>query len=479
MNKSSKLHMKTDEFKKQGYKVIDWLADYYEHVEEYPVLSQVEPGDIRSKLPEKAPNTGRAHDEILNDMNILMPGITHWQSPNFHAFFPCATSGPAILGDLISTGLGVNGMSWATSPACTELETHILDWLVDMMDLPVKFKSNSKGGGVIQDTASSASLVALLCSREKASNGRTNENGSNGEFIAYTSSQAHSSIEKAVKIAGIGKNNMRMVDVDQNFSMDSSHLRQLIEKDISNGLKPIFVCATVGTTSSTAIDPVNEIGKICKEFGIWLHVDAAMAGPAALCKEYRFINDGLNYADSYNFNPHKWMLTSFDCSICYVADRSQLINTMSILPEYLKNKTSTSESVFDLRDWGIPLGRRFRALKLWHVINYYGVSGLQEFIRTHMENTKVLRSWIEKEKDFEIVTPTPLTLICFRHTKGNNFTEKLLNTINESGKAYMTHTKLNDQYIIRFSVGQTSTTIDHLKETWNYIVKTSKGIIEV
>ena len=478
MNKSSKLHMKTDEFKKQGYKVIDWLADYYEHVEEYPVLSQVEPGDIRSKLPEKAPNTGRAHDEILNDMNILMPGITHWQSPNFHAFFPCATSGPAILGDLISTGLGVNGMSWATSPACTELETHILDWLVDMMDLPVKFKSNSKGGGVIQDTASSASLVALLCSREKASNGRTNENGSNGEFIAYTSSQAHSSIEKAVKIAGIGKNNMRMVDVDQNFSMDSSHLRQLIEKDISNGLKPIFVCATVGTTSSTAIDPVNEIGKICKEFGIWLHVDAAMAGPAALCKEYRFINDGLNYADSYNFNPHKWMLTSFDCSIFYVADRSQLINTMSILPEYLKNKTSTSESVFDLRDWGIPLGRRFRALKLWHVINYYGVSGLQEFIRTHMENTKILRSWIEMEKDFEIVTPTPLTLICFRHTKGNNFTEKLLNTINESGKAYMTHTKLNNQYIIRFSVGQTSTTIDHLKETWNYIVKTSKGMIE-
>ena len=478
MNKSSKLHMKTDEFKKQGYKVIDWLADYYEHVEEYPVLSQVEPGDIRSKLPEKAPNTGRAHDEILNDMNILMPGITHWQSPNFHAFFPCATSGPAILGDLISTGLGVNGMSWATSPACTELETHILDWLVDMMDLPVKFKSNSKGGGVIQDTASSASLVALLCSREKASNGRTNENGSNGDFIAYTSSQAHSSIEKAVKIAGIGKNNMRMVDVDQNFSMDSSHLRQLIEKDISNGLKPIFVCATVGTTSSTAIDPVNEIGKICKEFGIWLHVDAAMAGPAALCKEYRFINDGLNYADSYNFNPHKWMLTSFDCSIFYVADRSQLINTMSILPEYLKNKTSTSESVFDLRDWGIPLGRRFRALKLWHVINYYGVSGLQEFIRTHMENTKILHSWIEMEKDFEIVTPTPLTLICFRHTKGNNFTEKLLNTINESGKAYMTHTKLNDQYIIRFSVGQTSTTIDHLKDTWNYIVKTSKGMIE-
>ena len=443
MNKNSKIHMKTEEFRKQGYKVIDWIADYYDHVEEYPVLSQVKPGDIRSQLPGKAPINGRSHDEILNDMDILMPGITHWQSPNFHAFFPCATSGPAILGDLISTGLGVNGMSWATSPACTELETHVLDWLVDMMALPEKFKSNSTGGGVIQDTASSASLVALLSAREKASNGKTNENGANGQFIAYTSSQAHSSIEKAVKIAGIGKKNMRMVNVDEKFSMDSSHLRQLIEKDINDGLKPIFVCATVGTTSSTALDPVSEIGAICKEFGIWLHVDAAMAGPAALCKEYRFIHDGLDYADSYNFNPHKWMLTSFDCSIFYIAERSLLINAMSILPEYLKNKTSKSERVFDLRDWGIPLGRRFRALKLWHVINYYGVSGLQEFIRSHMEYTKILRSWIDSEKDFEIVAPTPLTLICFRHTNGNDFTEKLLNRINESGKAYMTHTKLN------------------------------------
>ncbi len=473
MNKGAKIHMKTEEFRKQGYKVIDWIADYYEEIEKYPVLSQVKPGDIRSQLPDKAPIIGRDYDDILEDMNILMPGITHWQSPNFHAFFPCATSGPAILGDLISTGLGINGMSWETSPACTELETHVLDWLVDMMDLPKKFKSNSKGGGVIQDTASSASLVALLSAREKVSKGKTNENGVNAEFIAYTSSQAHSSIEKAVKIAGIGKNSMRMVNVDENFSMDSTHLRQLIDKDIEKGLKPIFVCATVGTTSSTALDPVDEIGKICKEFNIWLHVDAAMAGPAALCEEYRFINKGLDYADSYNFNPHKWMLTSFDCSVFYVSDRTQLIKTMSILPEYLKNKTSNSEDVFDLRDWGIPLGRRFRALKLWQVINYYGINGLQDFIRTHMEITKILRSWIESDENFEIVAPTPLTLICFRHINGNTFTEKLLNKINESGKTYMTHTKLNNQYIIRFSVGQTSTTIEHLKVTWNYIVKTS------
>ena len=472
MNKNSNLHMKTDEFRKQGYKVIDWIADYYEHIEEYPVLSQVKPGEIRSQFSDKAPINGRTHDEILDDMNKIMPGITHWQSPNFHALFPCATSGPAILGDLISTGLGINGMSWATSPACTELETHVLDWLVDMMDLPGKFKSDSTGGGVIQDTASSSSLVALIAAREKITNGESNKNGLNSRLIAYTSSQAHSSIEKAVKIAGIGKNNMRLIDVDESFAMKPNHLRKTIEKDLKSGFIPTFVCATVGTTSSTALDPVETIGEICKEYNIWLHVDAAMAGPAALCEEYRYIHKGLDFADSYNFNPHKWMLTNFDCSIFYIAERSMLINSLSILPEYLKNKATESGAVYDLRDWGIPLGRRFRALKLWHVINYYGVKGLQTFIREHMKNTQTLRSWIECDDRFEIVTPTPLTLICFRHKKGNLFTEQLLEKINESGKAYMTHTKLNEKYVIRFSVGQSTTTINHLKSTWDYITET-------
>ena len=471
MNKTSKLHMSTKEFREEGYKVIDWIADYYDQIEDYPVFPKVKPGDVRSSLPALPPVTSRKYNEILKDMDILMPGITHWQSPNFHAFFPCATSGPAILADLISTGLGVNGMNWVTSPATTELESHVLDWLVDMLELPKKFKTSSTGGGVLQDTASNSSLVALIAAREKASNGEINDNGYNQKLTVYTSSQAHSSIEKAVKIAGIGKNNLRLVDVDESFAMDPNHLRELILSDIEQGLQPAYVCATVGTTSSTAIDPVDKIGPICKEFGIWLHVDAAMAGPAALCPEYRFINNGVEFADSYTFNPHKWMLTSFDCSAFYISKRESLVDALSIMPEYLKNTATESQEVFDFRDWGIPLGRRFRALKLWQVINYYGIEGLQEYIKENMINTEKVKSWIEKNSNFEIVAPVPLTLICFRHKKGDDFNRKLLNRMNESGKMYMTHTILKDQYVIRFSIGTATTNLDHLKSTWTCIEK--------
>jgi len=471
MNKTSKLHMSTKEFREEGYKVIDWIADYYDQIEDYPVFPKVKPGDVRSSLPALPPVTSRKYNEILKDMDILMPGITHWQSPNFHAFFPCATSGPAILADLISTGLGVNGMNWVTSPSTTELESHVLDWLVDMLELPKKFKTSSTGGGVLQDTASNSSLVALIAAREKASNGEINDNGYNQKLTVYTSSQAHSSIEKAVKIAGIGKNNLRLVDVDESFAMDPNHLRELILSDIEQGLQPAYVCATVGTTSSTAIDPVDKVGPICKEFGIWLHVDAAMAGPAALCPEYRFINNGVEFADSYTFNPHKWMLTSFDCSAFYISKRESLVDALSIMPEYLKNTATESQEVFDFRDWGIPLGRRFRALKLWQVINYYGIEGLQEYIKENMINTEKVKSWIEKNSNFEIVAPVPLTLICFRHKKGDDFNQKLLNRMNESGKMYMTHTILKGQYVIRFSIGTATTNLDHLKSTWNFIEK--------
>ena len=473
MNKDSKLHMTTDEFRKQGHEIINWIADYYEKIEEYPVFPKVQPGDIRSSLPKQAPEEGKSYDKIMNDMDLIMPGITHWQSPNFHAYFPCATSGPAILGDLISTGLGVNGMNWATSPSCTEVESHVLDWIVDMMDLPKGFKTDSKGGGVIQDTASSSSLVALIAAREKITNGLSNDEGCKQRLTAYTSSQSHSSIEKAVGISGIGKNNLRLVDVDETFAMRPDHLENLIKDDLSNNRLPAYVCVTIGTTSSTAIDPLVAIGKICKKYGIWLHVDAAMAGPVALCPEYRHILDGLEYADSYSFNPHKWMLTSFDCSLFYVMDRAKLIQSLTIMPEYLKNANSQKEEVFDFRDWGIPLGRRFRSLKLWHVINYYGINGLQASIREHMENTQKLKSWIEQDKRFEIVAPVSLTLICFRLAVGCRKTEQLLNAINKSGRAHLTHTKLNDQYIIRFSVGQPTTTLEHLKKTWVFIQETA------
>jgi aromatic-L-amino-acid decarboxylase len=469
--------MTIDEFKNNAYKVIDWIADYYKNVDSFPVLSQAAPGEIRSKLPDHPPEDGETFEAVLADMNEkILPGITHWQSPNFFAFFPCNSSGPAILGDMLSTGLGVQGMLWATSPACTELETHVLDWLVDMLDLPEKFKSTSTGGGVIQDTASSATLCALVAAREKASNGNINETGFDGTLRVYTSSQAHSSIEKAVKIAGIGKHNLRSIAVDNEFAMRPSELRRAIEQDITDGLTPAFVCATVGTTSSTALDSLTEIGSICSEFGIWLHVDAAMAGSAAICPEYRFIHKGMEFANSYCFNPHKFLLTNFDCSCFYVSDRDALINALSITPEYLKNKASESNSVFDYRDWQIPLGRRFRSLKLWIVIRHYGIKGMQAHIRQHIESAKALTEEINKDDRFELMAPTVINLVCFRYKGSDKFNEALVQRLNNSGKLYLIHTKLNNKYTIRFSIGQTKTTWDHVIKAWGLILQETEAL---
>jgi len=472
MDNKHSIHMTIDEFKNNGYKVIDWIADYYKNVDSFPVLSQAAPGYIREQLPDHPPEDGETFEAVLADMNEkILPGITHWQSPNFFAFFPCNSTGPAILGDMLSTGLGVQGMLWATSPACTELETHVLDWLVDMLDLPKIFKSNSSGGGVIQDTASSATLCALVAAREKASNGKINETGFDGTLRVYTSSQAHSSIEKAVKIAGIGKHNLRSIAVDNEFAMRPSELRRAIEQDITDGLTPAFVCATVGTTSSTALDPLTEIGRICSEFGIWLHVDAAMAGSAAICPEYRFIQEGLEHAQSYCFNPHKFLLTNFDCSCFYVSDKDALIDSFSITPEYLKTKASESNSVFDYRDWQIPLGRRFRSLKLWSVIRYYGTKGMQAHIRQHMESAKAITEKINKDDRFELMAPTVLNLVCFRYKGSDDFNETLVQRLNDSGKLYLIHTKLNNKYTLRFSIGQTKTTWEHVLKAWELILQ--------
>ena len=477
MDNKHSIHMTIDEFKNNAYKVIDWIADYYKNVDSFPVLSQAAPGDIRSKLPDHPPEDGETFEAVLADMNEkILPGITHWQSPNFFAFFPCNSSGPAILGDMLSTGLGVQGMLWATSPACTELETHVLDWLVDMLDLPEKFKSTGTGGGVIQDTASSATLCALVAAREKASNGNINETGFDGTLRVYTSSQAHSSIEKAVKIAGIGKHNLRSIAVDNEFAMRPSELRRAIEQDITDGLTPAFVCATVGTTSSTALDSLTEIGSICSEFGIWLHVDAAMAGSAAICPEYRFIHKGMEFANSYCFNPHKFLLTNFDCSCFYVSDRDALINSLSITPEYLKNKASESNSVFDYRDWQIPLGRRFRSLKLWIVIRHYGIKGMQAHIRQHIESAKALTEEINKDDRFELMAPTVINLVCFRYKGSDKFNEALVQRLNNSGKLYLIHTKLNNKYTIRFSIGQTKTTWDHVIKAWGLILQETEAL---
>lgn len=464
-------HMSPEEFRRQGHAVVDWIADYHSRVEGFPVLSRVQPGEVRSKLPASAPQQGESFEQMLVDVErVILPGITHWQSPNFYAYFPANASGPAILGDLLSSGLGVQGMLWSTSPACTELETHVLDWLVSMLGLPEKFLSTSAaGGGVIQDTASSASLCALLAARERSTQFASNRKGCDGRRIAYCSTQTHSSVEKAMKIAGMGSDNLRHIEVDQNFAMRPEALVSQIESDVHAGLVPCFVCATVGTTSSNAIDPVREIARICRDHNLWLHVDSAMSGTAALCPEFRYINDGVEFADSYTFNPHKWMFTNFDCNVFFVADRKHLIQTLSILPEYLRNQATESGAVIDYRDWHIQLGRRFRSLKLWFVIRHYGIEGLQHHIREHVRLAQEFVAWLGQDERFELAAPAQLNLVCFRLREGEDANQRLMDRLNASGDLFLTHTKLDGKFTLRLCIGQTNTEARHVEHAWQRI----------
>ncbi len=470
-------HMSPEQFREQGKKLIDWIADYYEQVESYPVLSQAKPGDLRKHLPEQAPEQGESFDHMMKDVEqFIMPGITHWQSPNFFAYFQSNTSGPSILGELLSAGLGVQGMLWATSPACTELESHVLDWIVDMMGLPQQFKTTEKGGGVIQDTASNALLTALLCAREMKTNFGTNQLGGCPKTVAYISSHTHSSVEKGIKIAGIGVNNLRIIAADENQAMIPEKLEEQIQKDIEEGFIPFFTCATIGTTSSNAVDPVRAIGEVCRKYDIWLHVDAAMSGTAAICPEQRNHFDGLELAKSYAFNPHKWMFTNFDCDCFYVSDKSVLIKTLSILPEYLKNEATEQGAVIDYRDWHIQLGRRFRALKLWFVIRHYGVEGLRHHIREHIQLAQDFSQWINQSSDFELLNEPPFNLVCFRYKADDAFNKQLMDALNKGGKIYLTHTVLNEQFWLRMSIGQTSTERRHVKNAWNLIQETAQQL---
>jgi len=463
-------HMTPGEFRRHGYAVVDWIADYQSRIESFPTLSPAKPGEIRASLPANPPAQGEPFDALLKDVeNLILPGVTHWQSPNFFAYFPCNASGPGILGELLSSGLGVQGMLWSTSPACTELETHVLDWLVTMLGLPEKFLSSSTGGGVIQDTASSAALCALLAARERASNYRSNKKGCDGRFVAYASTQTHSSLQKAAMIAGIGADNLRLIEVDEIFAVRPGALARQIEADKHAGLVPCFVCATVGTTSSNAMDPITEIAEVARQHNLWLHVDAAMSGTAALCPEFRRLQNGIELADSYNFNPHKWMFTNFDCSCFWVADRKALIQTLSILPEYLRNQATESGAVIDYRDWHIQLGRRFRSLKLWFVIRHYGVEGLQHHIRRHVELAQQFAAWVHEDKDFELAAPVPLNLVCFRHKAGDAANQTIMDRLNQSGDLFLTHTRLNGKLTLRLSVGQANTQARHVERAWKRI----------
>ena len=480
MSQEKSFHMTPDEFRRYGHAVVDWIAEYQSRVESFPVLSPVKPGEVRAALPPDPPQQGEDFETFLKDVDrVILPGVTHWQSPNFFAYFPCNASGPGILGDLLSSGLGVQGMLWSTSPACTELETHVMDWLVGMLGLPTKFLSSSTGGGVIQDTASSAALCALLAARERATNYTSNKKGCEGKIVAYVSTQTHSSLQKAAMIAGIGVNNLRAIEVDENFAMCPDALARQVETDVRAGLTPCFVCATVGTTSSNAMDPLGPIGEICKKHNLWLHVDAAMSGSAMLCPEFRHLQSGLEFADSYNFNPHKWMFTNFDCNCFWVADRKTLIETLSILPEYLRNQATESGAVIDYRDWHIQLGRRFRSLKLWFVIRHYGIEGLRYHIREHVRLAQLFAEWVRQDDRFELAAPAPLNLVCFRHKGGDAANQTIMERLNRSGDLFLTHTKLSGKLTLRLCVGQTNTRSQHVEKAWRRIQQEAEKIAKV
>jgi aromatic-L-amino-acid/L-tryptophan decarboxylase len=475
---SSPINSLSEQLLQNGTAALEWIAQYIDEIEDRPVLSQVKPGEVLASLPQHPPSTGEPFENIIADLDKkILPGITHWQSPHFHAYFPGNSSPPSIVGELLSAGIGVQGMLWTTSPACTELEIRMLDWLVEMLDLPESFLSTRNGGGVIQDSASSANLCAVLAGRERGTGFGSNEDGCDRRVTAYTSAHAHSSIEKAVKVAGIGRKNLRIIDVDEKLAMRPNALARAIKQDQQAGRIPCFVGATVGTTSTLAFDPLTEIGSICREHNIWLHVDAAMAGTAALCEEFRWIHSGLELADSYCFDCHKWMFTNFDCTCFYVADRKALTETLAIAPEYLRNTASASGSVTDFRDWHIPLGRRFRALKLWCVIRSYGVEGLCQMVRQHVDLAQQFVQWLRADNRFEIVAPAPLNLVCFRLKASDEQNEQLMRNLNASGKLYLSHTKLHGKFALRFCVGQTYTQERHVRQAWEEIERQAAQVL--
>jgi aromatic-L-amino-acid decarboxylase len=464
--------MTPEEFRRHGHAVVDWIADYQAKIEDFPVLARTEPGAIRASLPEHPPATGEPFERVLADVDrLILPGITHWQHPSFFAFFPANASGPAILGDLLSAGLGVQGMLWATSPAATELESHVLDWLAELLDLPARFRSDGPGGGVIQGTASEAALCALLAALHRASGGASERLGvAAGRYAVYTSTQTHSSVEKAVRLAGLGSDALRTIDVDPaTLAARPDQLRRLIDADKGAGITPLLVVASVGATGTGAVDPVRKFAEIARAENAWLHVDAAWAGVAAVAPEFRWLNDGLDLADSYATNPHKWLLTNFDCDAFYVADRAALIGAMSILPEYLRNAASESGAVIDYRDWQVPLGRRFRALKLWAVIRWYGAVGLQEHIRDHVLLAQEFAAWVAADDRFELVAPHPLALVTFRLKAGDDATLALMHRVNATGELYLTHTSVNGVMALRMAIGATTTERRHVEAAWRLL----------
>ncbi len=473
--------MESREFRDQGHRLIDWIADYLEGAERYPVLSQVKPGAISATIPPRPPETGQAMADILDDFERdIIPGVTHWNHPRFFAYFPANNSGPSILGELLSAGLGVNAMLWQTSPAATELEQRMMEWLADLIALPTGFH------GVIQDTASTATLCALLCAREQATGYAFNARGADTlepgrPLRVYCSSEAHSSVIKGARIAGFGDQNIVTVGIDKSRAMDPADLAAKITTDKEAGCRPCCVVATVGTTSTTAIDPLAAIGPIARKHDLWLHADAALAGSAAILPEKRWIFKGLEHTDSLVFNPHKWLFTNFDCSAFYVRNPAHLERVMAIDPAYLQ--TDRDAQVTNYRDWGIPLGRRFRALKLWFVMRSFGAEALRAKLRQHIALAAEFQGWVEKDSDWELLAPVPLNTVCFRRKPAgftgsqedlNRLNKDLMDTVNRAGRIYLTHTVLDGRFTLRMCIGQTQTVRRHVVEAWEELQKSAQ-----
>lgn len=470
-------HLAPEEFRRHAHQVVDWLVDYWAGLDERPVLAQVAPGDVRAALDATLPETGEPFERLLADLDeVLLPGITHWQHPRFHAYFPANSSPAAILGDLLSSGIGAQGMLWATSPAVTELEQSVLDAFAVALGLPEVFLGatpGSTGGGVIQDTASTATFTAVLAALQRATGGEARRVGVQpGAQALYGSTEAHSSLLKAAMMSGLGEQALRAVPIDPaTGAMDVAALAEAMAADAAAGVRPLLVQAAVGTTGTGAVDPVAAIGPLARRHGAWLHVDAAWAGVAAICPEHRWLQDGVGeYADSYVTNPHKWLLTTFDCSTFWVRDRAALIGALSVVPAYLRNPATESGEVVDYRDWHPQLGRRFRALKLWTVLRTYGLEGLRAHIRAGVDQAGRLADLVRADDRFEIVTAPSLSLVVFRLADTDADTDAdtlaLMHRVNASGAAYLSHTVVAGRPAIRFAAGAWTTTLADVDRTW-------------
>jgi aromatic-L-amino-acid decarboxylase len=471
--------MNKEDFRRFGHELIDWVADYLEQVEDLPVLAQIEPGDLKAQLPSAPPEKGEAMEAIIKDLDrLIVPALTHWSHPSFFAYFATSTSAPGIFGELLSAAFDNKAMLWRTSPASTELEEVTLDWLRQMMGLDAGMT------GMIYDTASVSSMHAIAAAREGVEL-RIREEGMSGRkdlplLRVYISEQAHSSIEKGVITLGLGQRGLRKIPTDAEFRMDPKALAAAIEEDKQNGYVPFCIVATVGTTSTSSIDPVREIVPICEQHAMWLHVDAAYAGSAAVVPELRNILDGCERADSVAVNPHKWLFTPFDLSVLYCRHMDLLRRAFSLVPEYLR--TPEQEKVRSGSDYGVQLGRRFRALKLWMVIRYFGHEGLAARIREHCRLAKLFASWVDADANWELMAPVPLALVCFRacpqmdavdaatrEGRLNVLNEAIMHGVNATGKALLSHTKLNDKLTLRLSVGNIRTEQRHLQQVWHLL----------